>query len=661
MARGGTGVRAKAKPSIAPTRRSARLAPVEDESPAEEKEVPLRRGRSGGKLRSPTPYTSEAEAVAGDSADSDVETQAPDASYTVISDDEVQTTPPSQKKKYRAAKQNGGKQQTGHRDDSPSASEVEEDLPPVKPKASKSNATSASNIVKANSASSKSPKAVPLLDMDAPNPSPGPSTKSKSTRQAPNTDKMSKGDKARKLKTGGPAAGEHASPPAKKSVREAKATARTTGKHADKSKKAAITEDDVEAFFRPVKPFPKAGKSKPALPATVQLIEPAGNIDEDDDVIEIEAPVTKKRKAVVEPDSQMDDGAGNEGRGEQKTKAVPTARRPALQEHNAQSSKVKAAAMKDLEDRAAKMIVQVTNSKAPPRIDFTDGPVEFKGADTAKASGVVDGKRRARVEVDENEPDGEREAAADKTSTGKKRKALAMDETKAHPPRTKDKTKGDAAVKKKKKKKSGSDSRSRADNLKGDGTTRKGKKITEWRKYGSIKGSFDTYDMELNTSDSQRKSTKERDTTDLFYPIARKGYAMNTFQPSYVLVVAMPIKPELKSQIYTWASDSLIQDAPQLIGEAAHQLAHRTAHKRAHGAARVISDQNRELARLNRNGPADERRTTTKDAKSKDDGDDRTDGREEDAKDAMDVDDAPSKSSNRHKSAERVTKDANAR
>ncbi|EJD42795.1 hypothetical protein AURDEDRAFT_126173 [Auricularia subglabra TFB-10046 SS5] len=96
--------------------------------------------------------------------------------------------------------------------------------------------------------------------------------------------------------------------------------------------------------------------------------------------------------------------------------------------------------------------------------------------------------------------------------------------------------------------------RSRADNLRGDGSSSVGKKSLSWRKYGNIKGSYNQLgkyevdELTLNVSDYSRKSTNPRDPTDLFYAAARKGYAMNNFLESYVLIMAMPTLGDMKGQ-----------------------------------------------------------------------------------------------------------------
>ncbi|EJD33963.1 hypothetical protein AURDEDRAFT_131415 [Auricularia subglabra TFB-10046 SS5] len=65
--------------------------------------------------------------------------------------------------------------------------------------------------------------------------------------------------------------------------------------------------------------------------------------------------------------------------------------------------------------------------------------------------------------------------------------------------------------------------RSRADNFKGDGSSREGKPVTEGRRYGAVWGSYDDFDVGLNISDYSRKNNDApRDNTELFYPVVRK-------------------------------------------------------------------------------------------------------------------------------------------
>ncbi|EJD35687.1 hypothetical protein AURDEDRAFT_130490 [Auricularia subglabra TFB-10046 SS5] len=64
---------------------------------------------------------------------------------------------------------------------------------------------------------------------------------------------------------------------------------------------------------------------------------------------------------------------------------------------------------------------------------------------------------------------------------------------------------------------------SRADNFKGDGSSREGKPMTEGRRYGAVWGSYEDFDVGLNVSDYSRKNNDApRDNTELFYPLMRK-------------------------------------------------------------------------------------------------------------------------------------------
>ncbi|EJD38755.1 hypothetical protein AURDEDRAFT_128744 [Auricularia subglabra TFB-10046 SS5] len=120
--------------------------------------------------------------------------------------------------------------------------------------------------------------------------------------------------------------------------------------------------------------------------------------------------------------------------------------------------------------------------------------------------------------------------------------------------------------------------RSRADNFKGDGSSLVGRPISHWRKYGSIKGSYNQFDLTLNMSDYNRKSVKDCDPTDLFYAAARK---------------------------------------------AAYDLANDTLDKRAHGYANTVNDLKRErkqekLAAMNRGKTAPKARKARESNKAED-------------------------------------------
>ncbi|EJD35283.1 hypothetical protein AURDEDRAFT_175659 [Auricularia subglabra TFB-10046 SS5] len=146
---------------------------------------------------------------------------------------------------------------------------------------------------------------------------------------------------------------------------------------------------------------------------------------------------------------------------------------------------------------------------------------------------------------------------------------------------------------------------SRADNFKGDGSSREGKPSTDGRKYGAVWGSYDTFDVGLNTSDYTRRNNDAlRDTTELFYPLVRKAYAMNRFRESYVAVIAMPVSGDLKGMTYAWGSPRLLQDLPDFLDDCAFEIAHGTMDKRAHGYTKALSDYKRkalkDLADLNR-------------------------------------------------------------
>ncbi|EJD32253.1 hypothetical protein AURDEDRAFT_178703, partial [Auricularia subglabra TFB-10046 SS5] len=153
---------------------------------------------------------------------------------------------------------------------------------------------------------------------------------------------------------------------------------------------------------------------------------------------------------------------------------------------------------------------------------------------------------------------------------------------------------------------------SRAENFKGDGSSREGKPVTEGRKYGAVFGSYDVFDVGLNISDYSRKNNEAtRDNTELFYPLVRKAYAMNRFRESYVAVIAMPVSGDLKGQTYAWASPRLLQDLPDFLDDCALEISHGTMDKRAHGYAKALGDYKRkalrDLAELNRKNTEAER------------------------------------------------------
>ncbi|EJD34050.1 hypothetical protein AURDEDRAFT_176894 [Auricularia subglabra TFB-10046 SS5] len=146
---------------------------------------------------------------------------------------------------------------------------------------------------------------------------------------------------------------------------------------------------------------------------------------------------------------------------------------------------------------------------------------------------------------------------------------------------------------------------SRADNFKGDGSSKEGKPTTDGRKYGAVWGSYDDFEVGLNVSDYTRKNNDaQRDNTELFYPLVRKGYAMNRFRESYVAIIAMPVSGDLKGQTYAWGSPRLLQDLPDFLDDCAFEVSHGTMDKRAHGYARALADYKRkalkDLAELNR-------------------------------------------------------------
>ncbi|EJD33139.1 hypothetical protein AURDEDRAFT_177778, partial [Auricularia subglabra TFB-10046 SS5] len=146
---------------------------------------------------------------------------------------------------------------------------------------------------------------------------------------------------------------------------------------------------------------------------------------------------------------------------------------------------------------------------------------------------------------------------------------------------------------------------SRADNFKGDGSTKEGKPSTDGRRYGAVWGSWDDFEVGLNVSDYTRKNNEaQRDNTELFYPLVRKAYAMNRFRESYVAVIAMPVSGDLKGQTYAWGSPRLLQDLPDFLDDCAFEVSHGTLDKRAHGYAKALSDYKRkalrDLAELNR-------------------------------------------------------------
>ncbi|EJD34348.1 hypothetical protein AURDEDRAFT_176601 [Auricularia subglabra TFB-10046 SS5] len=146
---------------------------------------------------------------------------------------------------------------------------------------------------------------------------------------------------------------------------------------------------------------------------------------------------------------------------------------------------------------------------------------------------------------------------------------------------------------------------SRAENFKGDGSSREGKPSTDGRKYRAVWGSYDDFEVGLNISDYTRKNNNApRDTTELFYPLVRKAYAMNRYRESYVAVIAMPVSGDLKGMTYAWGSPRLLKDLLDFLDDCAFEVSHGTMDKRAHGYAKALSDYKRkalkDLAELNR-------------------------------------------------------------
>ncbi|EJD41122.1 hypothetical protein AURDEDRAFT_127329 [Auricularia subglabra TFB-10046 SS5] len=128
----------------------------------------------------------------------------------------------------------------------------------------------------------------------------------------------------------------------------------------------------------------------------------------------------------------------------------------------------------------------------------------------------------------------------------------------------------------------------RADNFQGDGKTTKDKPKMVARRYGALLGAYQKRYITLNATDTNRKTVW--DHTKIFYPIARKSFAMNKSRESYILTLAMPLGSDVGGQTYAWASPRLMEDMPELLDEV------------------VVQEYQRELAeknrRLNRGGDA---------------------------------------------------------
>ncbi|EJD41024.1 hypothetical protein AURDEDRAFT_170002 [Auricularia subglabra TFB-10046 SS5] len=146
----------------------------------------------------------------------------------------------------------------------------------------------------------------------------------------------------------------------------------------------------------------------------------------------------------------------------------------------------------------------------------------------------------------------------------------------------------------------------RADNFQGDGKTTKDKPKMVARRYGALLGAYQKQYITLNATDTNRKTV--RDHTKIFYPIARKSFAMNKSRESYILTLAMPLGSDVGGQTYAWASPRLMEDMPELLDEVVWRVANHTADKRANGYKQVVQEYQRELAkknrRLNRGGDA---------------------------------------------------------
>lgn len=70
---------------------------------------------------------------------------------------------------------------------------------------------------------------------------------------------------------------------------------------------------------------------------------------------------------------------------------------------------------------------------------------------------------------------------------------------------------------------------------------------------------------------------------------------MNNFDPSYIAVVAMPLKGS-RGQAYAWASDKLLNDIPAFLDQAVYDVVHKTHSRRALGLENELRDKNRLIA-----------------------------------------------------------------
>ncbi|EJD36392.1 hypothetical protein AURDEDRAFT_174516 [Auricularia subglabra TFB-10046 SS5] len=194
------------------------------------------------------------------------------------------------------------------------------------------------------------------------------------------------------------------------------------------------------------------------------------------------------------------------------------------QAKRSKANELGASALKDMFARGAKMMRQVEGSGRVPPIEFSSGPVEFNASSSSVQRGNVGSWERGPGDGPQNW-------------------------------------------------------RSHIENLKGSGSSLEGKKFTKWRKYRSILGEFEEHNLLLNTSDTTRRGDNDRDTTDLFYAIARKGFAMNNFRES----------PRVE------------QDLPGFVDNAAHELNVSSWVNRQHSYANAVNDMKRKLAKVSRN------------------------------------------------------------
>ncbi|KZV81024.1 hypothetical protein EXIGLDRAFT_780260 [Exidia glandulosa HHB12029] len=116
--------------------------------------------------------------------------------------------------------------------------------------------------------------------------------------------------------------------------------------------------------------------------------------------------------------------------------------------------------------------------------------------------------------------------------------------------------------------------RSRAENFKCDGSKRAQYGTMTFKSYGGKRGKPENITCRLNKSDVIRTGNNTKHVNH-FQAIARKSYAMNVLDESYVLSIAMPMHHS-SGQAYAWASPALAAAMPDLMDDVVHAVVTKT-------------------------------------------------------------------------------------